>query len=139
MDDKTELIGILYRQHFEYGMDTMADIYMRELFKLDKERALRLLMDTFIEYYDDVTVVQGILYVVSHYDYNDVEPQGPFMAKVALSHRDVQAQDAGIRAFEGWGTEACLHELKAVSYPECEWLNDYLKQVIIDIESELKK
>jgi hypothetical protein len=90
----------------------------------------------FVENFNDQTVLMGILRVLSHFDYQEVVPQGPTVALAALANASAEVRECGIRAFENWGS---LHSLKVLENVNCEekWLDDYLKQVIADLQEEL--
>lgn len=133
-----KLLKLLREQDFEYGVDTPADELVRKTFSENISIAKEWLNQLFVENYDDQTVLMGILRVLSHFEYQEVAPQGPTMALAALSNVSAEVRECGIRAFENWSTLESLEVLKNVKCEE-EWLNDYLQQVIADLKEELEK
>ena len=57
------------------------------------------------------------------------------MALSALSHKNDEIKELGIRAFESWGSKNSLETLKQISV-EATWLKEYLDQVIHDLSTE---
>jgi len=131
------LLKCLKEQDFEYGVDTPADKLVRKMFVENESIAKEWLNELFVENFNDQTVIIGLLRVISHFDYQEVAPQGPTMALAALSNANAEVRECGIRAFENWSN---LESLKVLKHTKCdeEWLDDYLKQVIADIEEELE-
>jgi len=134
----TKLLNLLREQDFEYGIDTPADVLVRKSFSENASITKKWLYQLFVENYDDQTVLMGILRVLSHFEHQEVIPQGPSMALAALSNVSAEVRECGIRAFENWGT---LESLEVLKNAKCEekWLNDYLQQVIAELEEELEE
>jgi hypothetical protein len=133
-----KLFKLLREQDFEYGVDTPADELVRKSFSENISIAKEWLNQLFVENYDDHTLLVGILRVLSHFEYQEVAPQGATMALAALSNVSAEVRECGIRAFENWSTLESLEVLKNVKCEE-EWLNDYLQQVIAELKEELEK
>ena len=134
----TRLLRLLREQDFEYGVDTPADELVRKSFSENRSIAKQWLNQLFVENYGDKVVLTGILRVLSHFEYQEVAPQGPTMALAALVNVSPEVRECGIRAFENWSTLQSLEVLKNVKCEE-EWLNDYLQQVIAELKEELEK
>jgi hypothetical protein len=132
-----ELLRILCEQDFEYGFDSSADLFVRELMGQNETITKEWLNSVYIEHYHDMRVVIGLLQVISHLQYLDIFPQGPTMALAALVHANSEVRECGIRAFENWSTIESLNILRTVKYDEI-WLQDYLNQVIRDLEEEFE-
>ena len=130
-----ELLRIICEQDFEYGFDSPADLFVRELMEQNEAVTKEWLNAIYIEQFSDIRVVIGLLQVVSHLQYPEIYPQGPTMALAALSHANSEVRECGIRAFENWGTIESLKVLRNVECPE-SWMQEYLSQVIQDIEEE---
>lgn len=58
---------------------------------------------------------------------------GVEIMEVYIKHSDVEIRDAAIRALEHWGGEASIGVLREHHDSE-KWLNDYVEQVIKDLE-----
>ena len=131
------LIQLLREQDFEYGIDTPADGLVRRCFKENEVVLKQWLNQLFIENFCDTRITIGILRVISHIEYHEISPEGVTMAIAAFSHSNIEVQECGIRAFENWCNFKSLEVLKSVSCKE-DWLQDYLNQVIADIEEILE-
>lgn len=57
----------------------------------------------------------------------------PTMALAALSNKDEEVVESGIRAFENWEEKDCLIFLESVTI-KFDWLNCYLKDVILYLQ-----
>lgn len=128
-----ELLHIIFEQDFEYGFDSAADKFVRELMKQNEAVTREWLNSVYVENYHDVRVVIGLLQIISHLQYHEIYPQGLTMALAALAHANSEARECGIRSFENWGTIDSLSVLRTVECAE-SWLQEYLRQVINDLE-----
>ncbi|KKM89296.1 hypothetical protein LCGC14_1250090 [marine sediment metagenome] len=59
------------------------------------------------------------------------------MVMQALSHKDIEVQEAGVRALESWGTLECLTILELHATFTSSWLQKYANDVICDLRREL--
>lgn len=132
-----ELLRIILEQDFEYGCDSPADLFVRRLMEQNSAVVKEWLNSIFIEYFHDTRILIGLLHIISHIDYLKINPQGPTIALAALSHIDPEVRECGIRAFENWGTADSLNILRNIKCQE-KWLQEYLNQVILDLEEELE-
>ena len=130
-----ELLRIICEQDFEYGFDSPADLFVRGLMKQNEAVTKEWLNSVYIKQFHDIRVVIGLLQIISHLQYPEIYPQGPTMALAALIHANSEVRECGIRAFENWGTIEYLNVLRNVECPE-SWMQEYLSQVIQDIEEE---
>ena len=130
-----EIHRIICEQDFEYGFDSPADLFVRELMEQNEAITKEWLNAIYIEQFSDIRVVIGLLQVVSHLQYPEIYPQGPTMALAALSHANSEVRECGIRAFENWGTIESLNILRNVKCTE-NWMQEYLSQVIKDLKEE---
>jgi len=134
----SNLFKCLKEQDFEYGVDTPADELVRKMLAKNESVTKEWLNELFVENFSDQVVIIGLLRVISHFYYQEVSPQGPTMALAALSNANAEVRECGIRAFENWSNMESLKVLKNIKCDE-QWLNDYLQQVITDIEEELEE
>lgn len=135
-DFSSRLLQLLHEQDFEYGIDTPADELVRKCFYENEAISKEWINHLFVENFNDQTVLIGILRVLSHFDYQEIVPQGPTVALAALANASAEVRECGIRAFENWGNLQSLQILENVNCEE-KWLDDYLKQVIADLQEEL--
>jgi hypothetical protein len=130
------LLRIIQEQDFEYGFDSSADLFIKGLMEINSAVTKEWLNSVFIDHFHDGAVIIGLLHIISHLDYFKIYPQGPTMAVAALSHSDAEVRECGIRAYENWGSSESLKVLKSVKCEE-QWLQQYVEQVIADLEEEL--
>lgn len=133
LTDKLKLL--ILEDSFEYGYENRADILVKEQMNINNSATKEWLNNIFAQNYSDENLTIGILRLVARIDLADIEPQGSTMAMAALSHKNEEIQECGIRAFESWSSSRHLNILKTVRVTS-SWLKDYLKSVIKDIESE---
>ncbi len=118
---------------FEFGFENELDCFLRESLAKNAMATKEWLNEVFIEHLEDVAVVVGILRAIAHLEYHEIYPTGPTMAIAALSHRDVEVRECGIRAFENWESPDALAPLRAIRCEE-PWLQEYLGEVIADLD-----
>ena len=131
-----ELIMLIREEEFEYGLDTKADILVRKKMEQNSLATKEWLNTIFIESLTNTGILLGVLIIVSRFDYSMIYPEGQIMATAALSHKDPEIQECGVRAFENWGNRNSLKILKNLKVPT-EWLQEYINEVIDDLEKEL--
>jgi len=131
-----KLLNIIIEEDFEYGFNSPSDLFIKELMKLNPNITKEWLNSIFIEHFHDYRVVIGLLHIISHLEYYQINPQGPTMALAALSHASSEVRECGIRAFENWGSSESLKILKHVRCGE-KWLQEYVEQVVSDLEEDL--
>ena len=131
----TRLLTIIQDEEFEYGLDTKADILVREQMKLNALATKSWLNSIFVEAFDRPVVLAALLRVIARLDYLEVYPEGQTMAVAALSNSSVEVQECGIRAFESWATLDSLHVLESLQVSPA-WLQEYVDEVVSDLRKE---
>jgi hypothetical protein len=131
------LIALIMAEDFEYGFDTKADVLVRSQMQFNAWATRNWLNDIFLKNWDidNIPVLLGILRIIARFDYSEVDPEGQTMAGMALSHKNVEIQECGVRAFESWGTVESLkilENLKAFT----QWLQEYIDEVVSDLRKE---
>lgn len=133
-DFAIKLISYIKEQHFEYGVTSNADVLISDEIKKNKLATKTTLNELFVKYYENPTILVGLLQVVSRNE--NIYPEGHIMALSALTHKNFEVRECGIRCFENWVNETSLSILKNIS-TEPQWLQDYLNTVINNIKEEL--
>lgn len=133
-DFANKLISCIKEQHFEYGVTSKADILISEELTKNKLATKNTLNELFVKNFEIPSVLIGILQIISRND--KINPEGQLMALAALSHKNFEVRECGIRCFENWVSQASLTMLKNIS-TKPQWLQDYLNTVIDNIEEEL--
>lgn len=131
-----DLLRIIREQDFEYGFDSVADKFIKQLMYQNKFVTREWLNRIFLSYFKDIKIITGLLQFLSHIEYTEIYPEGPTMAIAALSHENPEVRECGIRAFENWGTLESLHILEGLHFTE-NWLQEYVEKVISDLREEI--
>lgn len=132
-----QLIRLITEEEFEYGIANRADYLVSEQIRINASVTKEWLNSIFLENFNNVTVVVGILRVIARIDYFEVYPHGQTMAVAALSHEDIEVQDCGVRAFESWGTLESLKVLQTLKVAT-NWLQEYIDEVVSNLEEEYR-
>lgn len=127
------LLQLLHNVEFEFGYETPADKYVREALSKYGTFVREWINDVFLQSFDDPQTLSAILRVLSHFEYSQMYPQGMTIAIAATRHEDAEVQECGIRCFENWEAKDSIPILKNILFSE-SWLNDYLEDVIADLE-----
>ena len=134
--DIQRLSALLENEIYENGIRNPSEIFFCELLKGNRLEALNAISVIFLSNYSTNTkkvgIAVGILHMLSHLYYEQVYPTGQFLALSAISHRDIELAEYGIKCFENWGNIDGIEKLKAVHFPT-GWLQEYANQVICDL------
>lgn len=131
-----QLLQLIAETELEYGFTSELDLFLEERLRQNASVTREWLNDVFNRYFRNVEIATGILRTIAHLDWTQMSPQGATMALAALSHANVEVREAGVRAFENWGTPEYLDMLKSLHCPE-SWLQDYITRVVQDLEEAL--
>ena len=130
-----ELISLIRNEAFEYGIDTKADALVRRYMELNPLLTKEWINAIFVDNFADVFILVGLLRIIARLDYTEIFPQGQTMAVAALSHKNTEVKDCGIRAFESWGTIESLKILGNLTVG-IRWLQEYIDDVVSDLRKE---
>ncbi len=133
-----ELIFLIQHEEFEYGVDTRADALVRRYIELYPLPARDWINRAYVEYFANVPILVGLLRVIARLDYEEIYPQGQTMATAALSHKDTEVIDCGVRALESWGTLESLKSLEILEnvHISPQWLQKYVEKVVFYLREE---
>jgi len=134
----SRFMQLIYESDFEFGFNTVADEYVRQVMKTYEMFVREWINDLYIKNFNDSFVTCAILRVISHFEYRQLFPQGMTMAAASITHADVSVRECGVRCFENWEHPDGLKILQNLSFSE-DWLDDYLKRVISDLREIFKK
>lgn len=134
-DFTQKLLHFISEDDFEYGFENRADSLIKEQMKVNSLATKEWLNKIFISNFHNVDIIIGLLRLIARLDIDEISPEGSTMAIAALSHKNFEVQECGIRAFESWGTLESLEILNSVKV-QSEWLQEYLLQVIENIKAE---
>ena len=128
---------LIREENIEYGYKNALDNLVSELIAIDPIITSQWLSDLYIKYFTDSKVVFAILVVISRIKDESIRPSLMIMAISSLKHKDIEVREAAIRTFENWADLASLNTLKGLNQDSEKWLNDYIGQVISDLEESL--
>lgn len=127
------LENLLTNQDLEYGMQSEAESFVITTQLNKHSHFTTWLNGVLLRNFSNKKIVLGLLNLISHLDYKDIKPNGIMMALSVLRIKDLEVVESGIRAFENWGQKDTVEILKSLHFNE-QWLQEYLDQVISDIE-----
>lgn len=127
------LLQLLHNVEFEFGYETPAEKYVRDALSNYGTFVREWINDIYLKNLNDPQTLSRILRVISHFEYSQMYPQGMTIAISATRNEDTEVQECGIRCFENWEAIDSLPILKNIYISE-SWLNDYLEDVIADLE-----
>lgn len=128
-----EFLNLIYSDSFESGHVPLAEHFVLRLLRESKTQTKEWLQRLLLNNFNNFKVLVGLLHIISHIDYDEINPEGQIMALACLSNESIEVQDYAIKAFENWGSKDALIYLKNVKCSE-EWLQSYLEEVIADLE-----
>lgn len=129
---ESDFLGILKENNFEFGYSSNAELFIRNCLKECATDTKQWLNEIFIENFHNAHISEGILRIISHFEYDEISPQGPTIALAALTHINSGVKECAVRAFENWGTLDCLRILESTGIEEI-WLKNYIDDVIQDL------
>lgn len=130
-----QLLSLLIEEDFEYGIDTKADALVRNQMQLNSLATKAWLNSIFVENFPNTPILVGLLRIIARIDYIDIYPEGQTIAMAALSHKNNEVQECGVRAFESWDSLSSLEILKNLRV-STEWLQEYIDEVVSNLRKE---
>jgi len=131
-----ELINLINEEDFEFGFISRSEELINNQLEINDLATRNWLNELFISNFNNDGILIGLLRIIGRFDQEIIFPQGQTMALAALSHRNDEIKELGIRAFENWASENSIEVLKNTNI-ELDWLNKYKNEVISDLENEL--
>ncbi len=131
------LIRLILESDFEFGYYSAVDKFIDQRLIENTSITKEWLNSIFVKNINNITITLGLLRAIAHIDYNLIMPEGQTMAMAALAHKNPEVRECGIRVFENWNNFESLDILRNCKCEE-DWLSEYLKQVIKDIEASNK-
>jgi hypothetical protein len=125
---------MLQEENAESGITNPSEKIVESLYSENKRKANILLNELFLKNFYAPHIIVGILHIISHFDYDLVSPEGPTMAIAALTHKDVEVREYGVKCFENWQHKDGIRILEHIKADE-RWLQHYINLVIRDLEN----
>lgn len=121
-------------EELEFGVIGNTTKNIKEFIAINKDYTVNAITQYAIDNFENVDAVYSVLHTLAHIDYNFIEPAGATFALSATLHPNVAIKDIAIQCFDMWESKKSLGYLKIIKI-ESPWLNDYLQEVIANIES----
>lgn len=131
----TNLLNCISDEDFEFGIRSKSELIIREQFSINTLATRNWLNEIFIINFHNEKILIGLLRIIGRFEEEVIFPQGHTMALAALVHKNDEIKELGIRAFENWNSRNSLEVLKNINV-DTVWLNEYLNQVIEDLNEE---
>ncbi len=133
-DFSMELKACLMDDVFIDGESSQTEIYLsKEISNLGSEQTMNLLMTFFKEAYSNAHFVCGILHTLAHLSYEAIAPAGEFMAMAAFQHKDIEAREFSLKAFDSWASKESLKFLEHI-HCDLPWMQEYVDEIITNIK-----
>ena len=132
-----ELLWLIKEERFEYGIDTKADTLVRQQMNINAFATREWLNSIFVRYFDNHRILIGVLRIVARFDFEEFGLMGLTMAMSALSHRNTEVKECGVRVLEGWKSPASIRILENLDVTP-RWLQEYIDAVVDDLKEEIR-
>lgn len=131
------LISLIKTEDFEFGQNSESIRLVCKHLAENKIATQNWFNTLYLKYFiKDENILIGLLRIVEYLDEESLHPTGHTMAIASLVHKNDEIKELAVRIFENWGSYNSLGILKNIT-GQSKWLQEYIDQVIKDIESEL--
>ena len=131
------LISLIKNEDFEFGKKNETVKLIEQQLEFNSVATQNWFNKLYIKYFaSDDKILIGLLRIVESLNETSLHPTGEIMAIAALSHKNDEVKELGVRIFENWCSLNSYEILKSIKV-ETVWLQEYITQVIKDIEVEL--
>lgn len=120
-------------EELEFGVIGKTTKDVREFLAINKDCTVNAITQYAMDNFENADIVYSVLHTLAHLDYNLIEPAGVTFAISATRHPNLDIKDFAIQCFDMWESKKSLGYLKIIKI-ESLWLNDYLQEVIGNIE-----
>lgn len=121
-------------EELDFGVIGKTTKNMEEFLLINPDYTVNAITQLALDNFDDVNLVYSVLHTLAHVKYNLIAPAGVTFALTASRHKNIEIQDFSIQCFDMWESKDSLGFLKVIEI-DTPWLNDYLQEVITNIES----
>lgn len=133
--EEERMICILESCYFEAGIWNEADEYFEKLYATYQsiEYPLKVLSDIVNKNLLNDHILEGVLHVLSNYDYEEISPFGITIAIACNETRSPVIQELLISCFEKWDSPDAITILEGLKIDEA-WLIEYRDEVITQLK-----
>ncbi|WP_339534094.1 hypothetical protein [Pseudomonas hunanensis] len=119
----------LMSDHSEYGVKSMAEIYVESWMNRGGIQVQLWLSEIYLENQTNPDALMALLKVVMHVDPIDFTPTNRMIATSSLSHESLEIRECAVRCYEYWERPEFYVDL-ATRPLEPEWLQEYKNSFI---------
>lgn len=139
LDEKItpQFLSIIKDEDFELGQRSNSINLIEEQLNINKIATQNWFNTLYLDYFkSDEKILLSLLKVVEYLNEEFFFPTGQTMAISALSHKNDEIKEMGVRIFENQCSIESYELLKNVKV-DTTWLQQYIDQVVEDLEVEL--
>lgn len=139
LDEKItpQFLSLIKEEDFEFGQRSKSINLVEEQLQTNTIATQNWFNKLYLYYFRaDEKILLSLLKVVEYLDKELFFPTGQTMAISALSHKNDEIKEMGVRIFENWCSIESYEMLKNLKV-ETIWLQKYIDQVVKDLEEEL--
>lgn len=130
------LVSLLKYEDVEYGIKSEGEKIIREQIENNCIVALNWINDLYIRFFNDEKILTGLVKIIGNIEENKISSVGQLIALASLSHKNNEIKELGVRAFENWASPKSYSILSNLNVGD-GWLQEYINQVVKDLEKEL--
>jgi hypothetical protein len=130
------LLSLLKYEDVEYGVKSEGEKLIREQIENNSSVALNWISDLYISSFNDDKILIGLIKIIGNIEESTISSVGQVIALASLSHKNNEIKELGVRAFENWASPKSYSVLSNLNVGQ-GWLQDYINQVVKDLEKEL--
>lgn len=135
-EEKERLLAKINNSYFEAGIICDADQYFEALIKEhhSMDTPLTILSDITNHNIDNDHVLEGVLHILSNYEYSDISPIGITIVLAATVNHSPVVQDLLIACFESWDSAEGIDILEKLNL-DIPWLSQYRDEVVAQLRA----
>lgn len=130
-------LSVIKYEDFEFGQRCESINLVEENLRINKIATQNWLNKLYLQYFaKDERVLLSLLRIINYLSKDLFYSTCQTIALSAISHRNDEIKEMGIRIFENWGSVESYSILKAIKV-DSVWLQKFIDEVIHDLEKEL--
>ncbi|MDE0471718.1 MAG: hypothetical protein OXH57_07230 [Ekhidna sp.] len=132
-----QLLSFIKEEDFEFGQKSESIMLVEKQLHINAIATKNWFNQLYLNYFrTDRKILLSLLRIVEYLDKELLFPTGQTMAISALVHSNDEVKELGVRILENWCSVESYEILKNIKV-DTRWLQQYINQVILDLEKEL--
>ena len=132
-----QLLSFIKEEDFEFGQKSESINLVEKQIHINAIATKNWFNQLYLNYFrTDRKILLSLLRIVEYLDKELLFPTGQTMAISALVHSNDEVKELGVRILENWCSIDSYEILKHIKV-DTQWLQQYIDQVILDLEKEL--